>query len=95
MNEPDYGVEGVGTYYRASEMAGRMPPKEPGKHRWIAGAAYTLTYEEAARSHEGMSNVLGPEKLVTFSIGCWDCEREYNAAKLDPCPAGDEWSTDD
>jgi hypothetical protein len=30
--------------------------------------------------------------LVTFTVGCIDCEEPYEECRLDPCPAGDEWT---
>jgi hypothetical protein len=64
-----------------------LPPKIPGQHRWFATAGYTLTASQAAAADNGARIVLGPETLVAFGVGCWDCELEYRGARLEPCTA--------
>jgi hypothetical protein len=85
-----YQVTSMG---EASPVGGfaELPPKEPGRHRWIATSAYSLTPSQAAAAHAGSRVVLGPDLLMAFGVGCWDCELEYHAARIDPCLAtGDE-----
>jgi hypothetical protein len=68
------------------------PPKEPGRHRWMATTAYTLTPSQAAAAAEGAQLTLEPSMMIAFAIGCIDCEQPYHPARLEPCPAGDDWS---
>lgn len=87
-----HGVSGTGQQFTPdSMMPDRMPLKVPGRHRWIATCAYTLTDSEAAAADEGVRTELGVDKLCTFGVGCVDCEQPYTLARTEPCPAGDEW----
>lgn len=85
------GVSSGGAIYHPEDMPERMPVKEPRRHRWCTIATFTLTDQEAAAAAEGMKVVSGPANLVSYHIGCIDCEKEYEEARLHPCPAGDEW----
>lgn len=84
--------DGRTIYSAVDAMPDRMPDKVPGRHRWIATAAWTLTDTEAAAAREGVTTLLTHRGLVQFGVGCVDCERTYAQAVTDPCPAGDEWS---
>lgn len=87
-----HGVTNTGSYFTPEAMLpDRMPVKVPGRHRWIATAAYTLSDTEAAAADEGVRTELSVEKLCMFGIGCVDCEGEYKHVRTAPCPAGDEW----
>jgi hypothetical protein len=81
---------GLGTVHAARPMAD-PPPKEQGRHRWIVTAAYTLTASQAAAAAAGAYVELGPAMLIHLATGCLDCEQEYEACRLSPCPAGDSW----
>lgn len=81
---------GVGTH--PARPLAEPEPKEAGRHRWTAAAGYTLTPSQAAAADAGSAVTLGPELLIAFGVGCIDCEGEHHEVRLDPCPAGDEWS---
>lgn len=85
------GVSSTGEVYPAENMPDRVPVKVPGRHRWVTIASFTMSDTEAAAAAEGVKTIAGPANLVSFHIGCFDCEKEYEEARLIPCPAGDEW----
>lgn len=97
---PDHLRHGIGPdpddrrQIPVDQLHAKMPPKEEGVHRWTALAMYHLTAAEAAGAAEGIKTVMKPEMLVSFHIGCIDCEEEYRDARLRKCPAGDEWRDD-
>lgn len=67
---------GLGHHYRAAGGA-QLPPKQPGRHRWVAFSSHVLTDEAAATAHNpGARNLLGPENLMYLGVGCWDCEKQ-------------------
>ena len=85
--ETRVAATGVGHHFRTPEKVADIPAKVDGRHRWILSSAYNVTDEEAHEAHEGVSKVLmGPEKLISFGIGCWDCERAYGECVAEPCP---------
>lgn len=64
-----------------------LPAKVQGRHRWILSTGYNVTDTEAATAHEGVRMVLmGPEKLISYGVGCYDCEQVYSQCVADPCP---------
>ncbi len=70
-----------------------LPAKEPGVHRWIMVASYTLSAQEAADAAIGVPVVMDLAHLFTTpEVGCLDCEGRYAETWTGPCPAGDEWS---
>lgn len=82
LDQHDIGAQGV------------LPEKIPGKHRWMAMAAYVLTdamvrNEQAHQAGEGgPMTILDHETRFEFSIGCWDCEQPFPVATPDTeCPA--------
>jgi hypothetical protein len=78
---------GMGHHFRVPEIISDLPAKVPGHHRWILSTAYNVTDQEAHEAHEGVTKVLmGPERLISFGVGCWDCERAYKEAAAAPCP---------
>lgn len=78
---------GIGHHFRTPEKVQDIPEKVPGRHRWILSTAYNVTDQEAHEAHEGVSKVLmGAESLISFGIGCWDCEQIYGLAASSPCP---------
>ncbi len=78
----------TGAHFQPPEQVGELPPKVRGRHRWILTSAYNVTDEEAHEAHEGVSKVLmGPDSLISFGVGCWDCEQVYRECVADPCPA--------
>lgn len=84
----------VGRHFRLGTTVD-LPTKLPGRHRWILSSAFTITDEQARVAHEGVSSVLmGPDNLLSFGVGCWDCEQVYQEAFTDPCP-GDPSGHDD
>jgi hypothetical protein len=74
---------------QAAVPGSRLPPKEPGRHRWIVVASYTLTDEEVGAT----TVVLDQAHLFSPpEVGCVDCERRYADCRTDPCEADDEWT---
>lgn len=76
--------------------AGRLPPKEEGRHRWIATAGYVLREEFVAnelRRQAGEDTpdvILDHESRFSFAIGCYDCEQPFPEIRPGTvCPAGD------
>ncbi len=72
---------------------GRLPDKVPGRHRWIATAAYVVDTHTAARfageDPDGVS-YLDNESMFSLACGCWDCEQVVSDIDpKSPCPAGD------
>lgn len=73
---------------------GQLPDKEPGRHRWVATAAYTLTDQEAAQATAGDEPILldAGRLFAPVQFGCLDCEHRYDEVVAVPCEAGDEWA---
>lgn len=73
---------------------GGLPEKEPGVHRWIATAAFTVTDAEAAQAAAGREAVLldASRLFSPVEIGCVDCEAPHRDVATRPCPAGDEFT---
>jgi len=78
-----------GHKYEARPHA-ELPPKQPGRHRWIAAGAWVLSDEmvEKAGDKDTMK-YLDHENLMGLSIGCWDCEQPLGQARPGSrCSAG-------
>lgn len=58
-------------------VPGELPPKEPGRHRWVAMVAYSMTPAEARADHGGATVALDPDRIVTYGVGCIDCDTTY------------------
>lgn len=74
--------------------AGQMPDKEPGVHRWIAMAVYSLSSGQARMaSVPGARVLLDHENRLSIMVGCADCEYSYELVVDKPCPVDfDKWS---
>lgn len=88
----------VGDGIVASELPGHqfearggaeLPDKQPGRHRWIATAAYVIRDVDAQRALDvDHSTFLDHENLMYLAIGCWDCEEPLGKISADStCPA--------
>lgn len=77
----------------AEKMSGRLPEKQPGIHRWVAMATYTLTDGQARMAGVSGARVnLDSKNRLGVDIGCVDCEEPYGAVKNVRCPAeGFDW----
>lgn len=66
-----------------------LPDKVPGRHRWIATAAYVLTDSAVeAAGNPDVLKFLDHENLMSLAIGCWDCEQPLGVIERDSrCPA--------
>ncbi len=85
--ETGMAAHGLGTAHQVRIKAD-LPEKVTGCHRWIATAAYVLTEEEARSAlPDRPTIVLGPDKMMSFGVGCWDCEREYSECVTERCRA--------
>lgn len=87
-------ITDTGQWEQAAAM-GRLPAKVPGRHRWIATAAYVVP-EAMVRNEvrwqtgdqSGGPTYLDHEARFDFSLGCWDCEEPLGVITPDtPCPA--------
>jgi len=82
------GVVAMGHYYEARRFAD-LPVKEPGKHRWIATAAFICTEDQVRAARDpGTPKLMDHENLMHVGIGCWDCEQALG--QIEPgsyCPA--------
>lgn len=78
-------ARGLGTAHQVRIKAD-LPAKVGTEHRWIASAAYVLTEEEARSALPDQPIiVLSPNKMMSFGVGCWDCEQEYSECVGRPC----------
>ncbi len=78
---------GLDEHFSPPQALADIPEKVPGRHRWILSTAYNVTDTEAHVAHEGVPSVLmGPEQLISFGVGCWDCEQTYRDCAASPCP---------
>lgn len=69
-----------------------LPPKVPGRHRWIATGAWVITVEDVEHADEkDWPTFLDNENLMQLGIGCWDCEQPLGViAAGSVCPAPGE-----
>lgn len=82
----------AGHEFRVPEGMADLPEKIAGRHRWILSTGYNVTDTEAATAHEGVRMVLmGPEKLISYGVGCYDCEQIYSQCVASPCPGDPSW----
>lgn len=83
-----------GQVYNPFETGTReLPAKRKGEHRWVAVCSFFLSQEEAeAAVSPGNKVLMGMSNILTYGIGCYDCEEIYHLAHGSPCPAGDEWN---
>lgn len=82
----------LGHHYEARPHA-ELPPKEPGRHRWIAAGSWVISQDVAASAFDAdQLKFLDNENLMHLSIGCWDCEQPLGVIAHDSrCPApGDD-----
>lgn len=73
---------------RKAVAQAELPPKEPGRHRWIATAGYTLTPGQVSAASSGANVTLTPENMFMIGTGCYDCEQLYGNHEPD-CPVSD------
>jgi hypothetical protein len=64
---------------------GRLPEKVPGQHRWVAVTAFTLSGDEVREAMGGKDVLLDHENRIELSVGCYDCEQEFEEAAPE-CP---------
>lgn len=67
-----------------------LPPKEPGRHRFVASGVWVLrTYGAEEINDPDTMKFLDNENLMMLAVWCWDCE-EPVVEGFDPrsaCPA--------
>lgn len=84
----------TGFYDQGSQ--GHLPEKEPGRHRWVLLASYTVTEEAVFAEARGDGvTYLDHENRFATSLGCIDCEQPY--PHIQPgshCPAADFTTTE-
>lgn len=66
-----------------------LPTKIPGKHRWIATAAYRIHDIDVERAEDpDHQTFLDQENMIQLAIGCWDCEQVLGVIHAGShCPA--------
>lgn len=84
-------VESIPGVYDQGRTAS-LPPKQPGKHRWILTCSYVVTEESVRGEMDGTGeSYLDHETRFAMGLGCWDCEQPYPDITPDTiCPAN-EW----
>lgn len=88
-------AQALGQYIDTSTTTFReLPAKRPGRHRWIASAAFILSDVDAAHAYdEDRRKFLDGENIFSLGIGCWDCEQPLGdgtngtITSSSPCPA--------
>lgn len=75
------------TEYDNPNCGGRFPEKQPLRHRWMIGVMYSLSEAQASAVSHGARVNLDQENRVSMTMGCWDCERDYDDVAADPCRA--------
>ena len=74
---------GTGDWYEARKPK-ELPPKVPGRHRWIAIASYTMTVESVRVARDAdIPKYLDQENLFMLAVGCYDCERQLGDIEPD------------
>jgi hypothetical protein len=58
----------------------QLPPKRPGKHRWVASVAYVMSERAVSNARNpDITKLLDHENLLNIAIGCFDCEQVLGA----------------
>ena len=78
------------TVFSSDNMAGRLPPKKSGRHRFVAIATFAIS-EEAARGAELRTDpaILDHENLWSVNVGCIDCEEPWELTMKNFCDAAE------
>lgn len=64
----------------------KLPQKQPGKHRWVVVASYTISEEQAEAAFiPGNRVMMDGSNLFHMGVGCYDCEGEYQYVKGQRC----------
>ena len=71
-------------YYQPSAHWERLPPKEPGRHRWVVVSSFYLSQGAAASAVKGARVNLDHENMLDTHMGCIDCEEPWETA-ADAC----------
>lgn len=73
----------------------KLAPKQPGQHRWIATALYSITEPEVRSAYDpAVEKHMDNENLVDVSFGCIDCEKPLGMIQPGSvclAPAYDGW----
>lgn len=77
VGKPIALITDTGLYEPADTKVQELPPKVPGKHRWIVATAYSVAEDQLTAAFEGADAYFDHENRVSLGIGCWDCEQEY------------------
>jgi hypothetical protein len=65
----------------------KLPPKQPGKHRWVASASFVMDIPDRLLADVDTKKFLDDKNLMYIGVGCWDCEQVYTECVDQPCPA--------
>jgi hypothetical protein len=66
---------------------GKLPDKEPGRHRWVVLATYTVPQTLLAAAMSGARVNLDHENRIGINAGCLDCEKPWADASGTRCDA--------
>lgn len=84
VRPPGDGVDGfvaTGTgHVERARPSAELPPKQPGRHRWVVTAAWIADDQAATEAFDPAKRVMmDNQTLLHIGVVCWDCEQ----------PAGD------
>lgn len=81
----------LGHQYEAVESA-KLPAKVRGVHRWIVTAAWVASPELIATvSDPSIPKLMDQENMLSFAIGCADCEQAWSTDTMaQPCPSTEQ-----
>lgn len=71
------GFVGTGTgHVQRAEPTADLPPKEPGRHRWMVVAAWIVDETVAAEAMDRTKrHVMDNSTLLEIGVACYDCEQ--------------------
>jgi hypothetical protein len=71
-------IQDTGVAQRVTAGRGEMPPKVPGRHRWIMLTTYAVPdrfVEEVVRGVQHSDVHFDNENRIDTHFGCYDCEQ--------------------
>lgn len=81
---PHRRAQPTGEPYSSAAAVGALPPKQPGRHRWVAITTHAVSEDAVRRAHRGQQVHLDHESMIDVNVGCIDCERPYHPS-VGPC----------
>jgi hypothetical protein len=68
-------------------VGGGFPDKADGEHRWAAVVTFPVSSPDAGLIREGATVVVDANDHVLAALGCVDCRKPYDVARLTRCTA--------